>query len=449
MVVERLRTSTRTVRQPDITRSARHAAPVGIADVELTRPLPTLSTGRHERHQVLVRLHTEPLGVVDIEDTHAHAAELAERIWAQLSAAITARVDAEGTTVPITLDSHGLVLDSRRSPYLRRRAEILANAPPVSVVLCTRDGTGRLHGCLARLAEQQYPRFETVVVDNAPATSAVRPVVASWRDRVNCRYIAESNPGLSWARNAGFRAATGELVAFIDDDETPDPHWLAELVRAFTDYTGVGCVSGAILPAALDTRAQEWFEQFGGHSKGRGFTPALFGRYGEQSPLYPLPPFGAGGNMAFTRGALEDLGGFDVALGSGTPARGAEDTLAFTRALLAGYAMVYQPSAFVRHRHHEDVTGLRQQLHGYGTGLTAYYAALLRQDPRLLIPLLRLAPHALRELLGRGSPRTAAMRDFPAALARTELAGMLVGPLAYMRSVRMQARVTSVAEARQ
>src|SRR5882757_7956317 len=91
-----------------------------------------------------------------------------------------------------------------------------------------------------------------------------------------------------------------------------------------------GLPAAMIVPARLDTQVQEWFELYGGHSKGRGFSPAVFSRHGPQSPLFPLPPFGAGGNMAFRREALTRIGGFDVAMGAGTPARASEDTLALT-----------------------------------------------------------------------------------------------------------------------
>jgi len=100
---------------------------------------------------------------------------------------------------------------------------------------------------------------------------------------------------------------------------------------------------------------QWWFEMAGGHSMGRGFSSAVFSRHGPQSPLYPLPPFGAGGNMAFRRDALARVGGFDVALGAGTPALAGEDTLALTLVLLAGYRIAYEPAALIRHDHYADM----------------------------------------------------------------------------------------------
>jgi hypothetical protein len=198
-----------------------------------------------------------------------------------------------------------------------------------------------------------------------------------------------------------------------------------------------------ILPAQLDTPAQDWFERSGGHSKGRGFTSALFAGSGPQNPLYPLPPFGAGGNMAFRREALARIGGFDVAMGAGTPARASEDTLAFTLTLLVGYRIAYQPAAFVRHHHYPDAERAGRQMYGYGVGLTAYYTALLRHRPSAFPGLVRLLPAVPGYLRGAKTQRVAGPGEPLGRLGRQMRRGMLIGPAAYLRSVRVQSRVAS------
>jgi hypothetical protein len=156
-----------------------------------------------------------------------------------------------------------------------------------------------------------------------------------------------------------------------------------------------------------------------------------------QSPLYPLPPFGTGANMTFRPGVIERIGGFDTALGAGTPAMGSEDTLAFTQVLLGGGTIVYQPSAVTHHYHRRDVEGLHKQMVGYGAGLTAAYTSLLVKRPGLWWPLLRLAPVALRDLTGGDSLRVAGLRDdFPRDLLTANRRGMLAGPRAYFRGRR-------------
>jgi O-antigen biosynthesis protein len=417
--------------------------PVELTEVDMAGALPDLDPspgGQSRSVRVLVRLATEPLGYLelDVDDAGMAPAELGRQIFDRFGAQVGERLIAAGLPVATGLAQEGLGLDPGSMPHVQTREKMLADAPLFSVVISTRDRGPQLAGCLRRLAGQEYPDFEVVVVDNAPTSEQARTVVKD--AALDCRYVREDRPGLSRARNAGVAAASGDLIAFLDDDEEPDAYWLAELLRGFRSGDDIGCVSGMILPAALDTQAQEWFEQLGGHSKGRGFTPAVFSARGGQSPLYPLPPFGAGGNMAFRREALAAIGGFDVALGAGTAACGAEDTYAFSRVLLGGYRMAYQPSAFVRHQHYGDLAGLRRQLRGYGTGLTAYYAALVRRDPTVLGRLLALIPAAVHDLR-RGDPvATAGLRDLPPSLRREQRIGMLTGPFAYVRSARAQER---------
>jgi hypothetical protein len=183
----------------------------------------------------------------------------------------------------------------------------------------------------------------------------------------------------------------------------------------------------------LKTQAQLWFEQFGGHSKGRGFLPDAFGPGTAQSPFYPLPAFGVGANMAFRLAALRRLGGFDESLGAGTPAQGGEDTHAFTRLLARGATTLYRPSMLVRHVHRADLAGLRAQMAGYGAGLTAFYTALLREDPTVAFRLLALVPRALRDLTSKDSVRVGTVQsDFPDELFAANRRGMLAGPWRYL-----------------
>ena len=418
-------------------------APVELMEVEVTDRLPAVPdspTGDGRGVWVLVRMAGEPLAQVElvVGPGGASAAALGRSIWDRCGSQINARLVAAGHPVAADLPDEGLGIDPATTRYRQVRARALARAPLFSVVICTRDRREQLARCLDRLAGLRYPDFEVVVVDNAPRGQGTRSVVDG--AAVPCRYVRENRPGLAWARNAGAAAAAGDFLAFMDDDEAPDPDWLSELMVGFRSGENVGCVAGMILPAALGTQAQLWFEQFGGHSKGRGFAPAVFSARGSQSPVYPLPPFGAGGNMAFRRDALSTIGGFDVALGAGTPACGAEDTFAFSRLLLSGYRMAYQPSALVRHEHYADAAGLNRQFHGYGVGLTAYYTALLRRQPRLVTDLVALVPAAVRDLRGNDSARTSLPDDFPASVRRGELMGMVRGPLAYVRSRREQMR---------
>jgi cellulose synthase/poly-beta-1,6-N-acetylglucosamine synthase-like glycosyltransferase len=227
------------------------------------------------------------------------------------------------------------------------------------------------------------------------------------------------------------------IVASIDDDETADPHWLAELARGFAEHPEADAVAGVMVPGELETWAQVWFEQYGGHNKLRGFTPAVFSPETAhvQSPLYPLPSFGSGGNVAFRTSALSRIGGFDIALGPGTASMSNEDTRVFTDLLRSGGTVVYQPTAVTRHFHRRSVEELRTQMRGYGVGLTAFYASLVVDHPRSLPGLLGLLPTAYRDMFGQEGLQSSGLpSDFPADLLRAKRRGMLLGPLSYFRA---------------
>lgn len=406
-----------------------------VMEVELCRPLPAVGfDGTYQRLWVLARLHTEPIGTctVDLESGDLSPGQLGEILWHAMGEAIAERFAAASIPAPQALTGGGLDVDPHFWPFLQTRSEVLEAPPYISVVICTYRRPDRLRACLEQLRRQHYPAFEVIVVDNDPKTDAAREHVRALGDP-RYHYVAEPRVGLSRARNRGVSVAAGDVVAFLDDDEEPDVFWLAAIARGFARGSDVGCVTGLILPACLDTAAQVLFEEFGGHSKDRGFKPAVFSRQGPQSPLYPRPPFGAGGNMAFRRETLVRVGRFDTALGAGTPALGAEDTLAFTLVMLAGLKIAYEPAAFVRHYHYRTFTGLARQLHGYRVGLTAYYVALIRRRPWVLTSLLKLLPDAIRFLSSARSPAASPALSLPPELARGR--GMLAGPVAYLRGI--------------
>jgi hypothetical protein len=114
-----------------------------------------------------------------------------------------------------------------------------------------------------------------------------------------------------------------------------------------------------------------------------------------------------------------------------------------TMVLLAGYRIAYEPAALMRHDHRDDLHGLRHQVRGHGTGLTAYYAAIVRHRPDLLPTLIRLAPTGAGYLRKASYTPTTAPLGLLKWLKRRYRWSMLTGPLAYIRSVRRQARVAA------
>jgi GT2 family glycosyltransferase len=312
--------------------------------------------------------------------------------------------------------------------------------PAISVVLCTRDRPDLLREALTSLLAMEYPSFEVVVVDNAPSTEATADVVRAFADP-RVRRVLEPLPGLSRARNAGVRAAAYDVVAFTDDDVMVDASWLHGLAAGFRRAPEVACVCGIVPSGEIRSVSQAYFDRR--VTWARSCRPVVYALSdppaGDRLFPFRVGEYGTGANFAVRKPLAIALGGFDEALGAGSPAGGGEDIDWFVRTLLADFRLVYEPSAIVWHRHRADVDALEEQARGYGKGLGAWLAKVLLQ-PRVARMFLRRAVWALVQ-----ARRITAMEpvDFGAAggaprrsLAVTEMLAVLSGPGAYARGRR-------------
>ena len=112
---------------------------------------------------------------------------------------------------------------------------------PISVVIPTRDRAHLLEECLVSLRKSLRPFDELIVADSASVSPDVKTVALAF----DAKYIRCRLPGTSRARNAGWRAARHEIVAFVDDDVRVDTTWASALAKVFDD-PGVAFVTGAI-----------------------------------------------------------------------------------------------------------------------------------------------------------------------------------------------------------
>jgi GT2 family glycosyltransferase len=327
----------------------------------------------------------------------------------------------------------------------------VAGAPPLEratvVVPTAMSRPEQLRRCVRGLTELDHPDYEVIVVDNRPAGAA--PI-----ELPGVRLVREPRPGISAARNRGLAEATGEIVAFTDDDVEVDRRWLRALGERFARAPEVAAVSGLVVPAELETPAQIFFEQ-SGSGLDRGYAALTFERAGRFQirrrdlqdgsqrvhSLYEMGELGLGSNMAFRTSVLRDAGGFDEALGTGTPTRGGEDLAVLVELLTAGYRLAYEPGAIVHHTHRATIADLERQIHGYGVGFTAMLTAIALRDPRHFVGLASVVPAWLRSLRDPASPKRANRTvDFPSGLGTAELRGMLAGPVEYLRARRIQRR---------
>ena len=257
-------------------------------------------------------------------------------------------------------------------------------APSLSIAICTKDRAARLARLLRSLEAvrggSSFAGLEILVVDNAPSDESTREAVEAFPD---VRYLREPKAGLDFARNAALAAATGDLLAFLDDDVVVDPGWLGGLLRAWRACPNAGGFTGLVLPFRLDTEAQVAFESRGGF--GRGFAPFEFRTERHGHALHPVGAgvLGAGCNMCFDRRLLLSLGGFDEALDTGAPLPGGGDLDIFYRVLRAGRTMRYEPAYAVYHEHRETLPQLTRQYWTWGLGFMAFLEKARRTDPEL------------------------------------------------------------------
>jgi O-antigen biosynthesis protein len=422
---------------------------IAIRTLDLQRPLPNLAdVFPYARTRLFLLWGDQLLDSVDIVNEYQPLTpdDLSRALWRWLNGRLPTNTSAPANN-----------LCGRLADFIQATSENHADRPclpvdvRVSVVVATYDRPADLRNCLTGLLAQQTARpLEIVVVDNHPASGLTPPVVAEFPGVV---LVSEPRQGLAYARNAGFIACRGTIAATTDDDVTVPPDWLEKLVAPFADET-VMVTTGNTLPIELETPAQCLFEAYGG--LGRGFERQTIDHHWFRSfRLQGVPTWrlGATANAAFraTIFTHPEIGLMDESLGPGMPSGVGEDTYLFYKVLKAGYKLVYEPSAYVWHRHRREMAALRRQLYYYSKGHVAYHLTtwLRDHDWRAFVHVFVLMPpwravQVLRMIVGRLHSPT----DYTIAMRLLEIAGNLGGPWALWRSrqrVRLEGRSGSYA----
>jgi glycosyltransferase involved in cell wall biosynthesis len=434
---------------PDLAGALDDSAAIWVGQLELADALradAVIEPDRASAHyaRVLVRLHHESLGFVRIASQAGEVdMDLLRRtVWCSFETEIRKHLSADGLPAPKDIPLEGLGgWEACVSGVLSPETSEL----PVSVVVCTKDRPDSLRRVLRTLQQLEYGAFEVLVVDNAPTSSATRECVEEFAATdPRFRYLVESRAGLSRARNAGLAEALHDWVAFTDDDVLVDPWWLRAVERGIRRDDEVGCVTGLVPPASLIEPAQRYFDERFLWTRSLVARVYDLDEHKGDDALYPYMAgtFGTGANFAVDRHLVERIGGFDTALGAGSPTNGGEDLDMFVRVLLARRAIAYEPSSVIWHIHRADSEALGRQVYAYGLGLTAYLAKhildpstrweVLRGIPRGVWRLIQLMSRARGAREGVSRSRTRANASY----RRAELRGMFAGPLVYWRARR-------------
>lgn len=271
------------------------------------------------------------------------------------------------------------------------RDRSVKDGPDVTVVVCTHTVARRplLEALIASISIGTLaPREVVIVVDRNPELFAALRVHA-WPLPV--RVLESDGAGLAAARNAGWKAATSPLVAFIDDDALASSAWLQELTSA-AKVNDAGIVGGRIEPIWAGGRPG-WY------------TPLLGWVVGCSYEGLPEEPARVrnviGCNMLVRRELLDRLDGFETTLGRmGGGLAGCEETELCIRANAAGETVVLVPDAPVAQVLPPDRGRLWQAIRrGWAEGRSK--RMLVRLHGQVLQTESRYASTLVRQALGR------------------------------------------------
>jgi len=211
------------------------------------------------------------------------------------------------------------------------------NDAKISLILSTKDRADQLKLCLDHIAQihSRIP-WELIVIDNG-STDHTAGVLEIFAASVSFSVIRlyEARRGRSYGLNEALRISNGEIVAFVDDDCYVTPDHIDQVAKVFTDQK-IGFAGGRVelfdptdYPMTIATSTEM----------------KLF-------PPFSVIPGGEmlGANMMFRRSVINEVGGFDVDFGPGTPLV-ADDTDVLIRASFSGWWGVYTPDAVVAHHH--------------------------------------------------------------------------------------------------
>ena len=216
--------------------------------------------------------------------------------------------------------------------------------PRISVAVCSRNGARTIRDTLEALQHLEYPDFEMIVVDDG-STDGVAQIARAY---AGVRVIVhDTNQGLSSARNTALEAATGEIIAYVDDDAYPDPHWLTYLAATFLqgDWAGVG---GPNLPPPGDGQVADCVA----NAPGGPVHVLVSDQEAEHIP---------GCNMAYWVERLRAIGGFDRRFQAA-----GDDVDICWRLQDQGWKIGFSPAAVVWHHRRTSIRTYWKQQKGYG-----------------------------------------------------------------------------------
>ena len=279
----------------------------------------------------------------------------------------------------------------------------------VSIIIPTWNGWHHLEVCLNSLRDQQFSDFEIIVVDNG-STDGSQSFIREFYPEVVIIELDE-NRGFTGACNAGYAVAKGEIIVLLNNDTEADPGWLAAIVEAFETHPEAGIVASKLL--LFDRRdhfhAAGDYYRLDGIPGNRGVWKQDQGQYDEEEPVFSA----CGAASAYRRSLIDSIGFLDESFYFSC-----EDIDISWRAHLAGWQVLYVPSAIVYHK--LKATG-GSKISSYYDGRNFLYL-IWKNYPTSLLRL-----HWSAILRAQSLIAWRAIRSWRGAAARARLRGQLAG----------------------
>jgi GT2 family glycosyltransferase len=210
-----------------------------------------------------------------------------------------------------------------------------------SIIIPHLNGRHHLHDCLTALRRQTCPAFEVLLIDNG-STDGSQAYLRDHFPEVKLIELGQ-NRGFTGACNAGWAAATGEIIILLNNDTEVEQNWLCEVLATFAQHPQVGMVASKML---LFDRRDTFhtagdFYRVDGVPGNRGVWQRDVGQFDRVEPVFSA----CGGSAAYRRAMLDEIGFLDDDFFFSC-----EDVDLGWRAQLAGWQVLYVPTAVVYHK---------------------------------------------------------------------------------------------------
>lgn len=295
--------------------------------------------------------------------------------------------------------------------------------PTASIIIPHWNGIEHLAGCLGALRRQSYTDLEVILVDNS-SDDGSQAFVRGRFPEVRLIELGE-NQGFTGACNAGYAAAGGRYILLLNNDTEADTDWVANIVDAFERHPEVGAVASKIRlfdpPDHLHSAGD--FYRLDGIPGNRGVWQLDSGQYDREEPVFSA----CGGAAGYRRTMLEEIGFLDADFFFSC-----EDVDLSWRAQLAGWEVLYVPTALVYHKLKASDSGATASYFDGRNFIFVicknYPGSILRRTwPLVLRAQLKLFLQALRAWRGRA--------------ARARLRGQFAGMWGLPRMMRKRRQI--------